>query len=88
MARRLIVSGRVQGVWFRDSCQRKAAAVGVAGWARNLADGRVEIWLEGDEPAVDEVTAWCRIGPSRAVVTGVEVGERRPEGLRSFRIIG
>ena len=87
MARKLIVSGRVQGVWFRDSCQRKAVGAGVAGWVRNLRDGQVEIWLEGAEAAVDEVAAWCRVGPSRAVVTAVEVEERKPEGVSSFRII-
>jgi acylphosphatase len=83
----VIVSGRVQGVWFRDSCQQQAAVNGVAGWVRNLYDGRVEVWMEGDESAVEGLTAWCRIGPSRAVVTAVEIEERHPEGLSSFRII-
>jgi acylphosphatase len=87
IARRLLVRGRVQGVWFRGSCQRQAAAGGVAGWVRNLHDGDVEVWLEGDQTAVENMMAWCRLGPSGAVVTAVQVEERQPEGLTSFRII-
>lgn len=84
--RRALVSGRVQGVFFRDSCSREARRLGVAGLARNLNDGRVEVVAEGDEAAVDQLIAWCRRGPSRAHVTGVEVTTEEPQGLTRFSV--
>ena len=84
--RRLVVEGRVQGVFFRDSCRREAVAAGLAGWARNLHDGRVEVVVEGPPAAVDRMEAWCRSGPSRADVTAVHVTEEQPEGADGFRI--
>jgi len=75
----------VQGVFFRESCRRQAVAAGAAGWARNLDDGRVEIVLEGPGEAVDRVVAWCRTGPSQAVVSAVRVIDERPEGIEGFR---
>ena len=83
---RVVVSGHVQGVWFRESCRREADERGVAGWARNRADGTVEAVFEGQESAVAQVVAWCRRGPPRAVVTGVDVVEEAPEGLSGFRV--
>jgi acylphosphatase len=85
--RRVIVDGRVQGVWFRESCRREAEAGAVRGWIRNRADGCVEAVFEGDEPAVDRLVAWCRHGPPRAVVTSVSVREEPPEGDRAFRVL-
>ena len=84
--RRVLVEGRVQGVFFRDSCQRQASAAGLAGWARNLPDGKVEVVVEGPAAAVERMVAWCRQGPSRAVVTDARVVEERPEGLRGFSV--
>jgi acylphosphatase len=84
--RRVLVSGRVQGVWFRESCREQAIVAGIAGWARNLADGRVEVVVEGPEAAVDRVIAWCREGPPRARVDGVEVVAETPVGERGFRV--
>lgn len=84
--RRVVVSGRVQGVFFRDSCRHQALAAGVAGWARNRGDGRVEVVLEGEPDAVDAVVAWCRRGPGRARVTRCEVFDEAPEDLTGFRI--
>ena len=84
--RRVVVDGRVQGVFFRDSCRREAAAAGVAGWARHLGDGRVEVVAEGAPEAVERLVAWCRRGPSRAVVTGVQVSDERAEGVRGFSV--
>ncbi|HTJ76696.1 MAG TPA: acylphosphatase [Acidimicrobiales bacterium] len=86
MARRVLVHGRVQGVFFRDSCAREARAAGVGGWIRNRSDGAVEAHFEGPEPAVDRLVAWCRHGPPRATVTGIDVREDSPAGLESFRI--
>jgi len=81
-----VVSGRVQGVFFRDSVRRRAEAVGVAGWARNTEDGTVEAVFEGDRQAVDELVEFCRRGPSRAEVAAVEVVEEEPEGLSGFEV--
>jgi acylphosphatase len=85
--RRLLVSGRVQGVFYRDSCKATAQGAGVAGSARNLPDGRVEIILEGDTDAVDEVIAWCRKGTSQSKVESVEVSEEEPAGSSGFGIL-
>jgi acylphosphatase len=84
--RRVLVSGRVQGVWFRDTCCERARRFGVAGWVRNLADGRVEGVFEGRAAAVDRLVAWCHDGPSHARVDAVEVRTEPAEGLAGFRI--
>jgi acylphosphatase len=82
--RRLLVSGRVQGVWYRASAEREAARLGVGGFARNLDDGRVELFVEGMPDAVDAFIAWARIGPPRAEVAGVVVEGVTPVGERAF----
>jgi acylphosphatase len=84
--RRVLVQGRVQGVFFRQGCQREAERLGVAGCARNLDDGRVEIVVEGAEGAVAELVTWCRVGPPRALVTAVDVRAEPVEGLQGFAI--
>jgi acylphosphatase len=83
--RRVLVAGRVQGVWFRASAEREAVRLGVAGVARNLADGRVELFVEGPANAVDSFIAWARIGPPRAQVTGIEIEGLPATGQRGFR---
>ena len=83
--RRVRVTGMVQGVWFRSSAEREAVVRGVAGLARNERDGSVLLELEGDAAAVDEVVAWCRLGPPRAEVSGVAVEDITPIGTRGFR---
>ncbi len=85
-AARVVVRGRVQGVFFRDSCARQARANGVAGWVKNRPDGAVEAWFEGHPQAVENLVTWCRQGPSRARVEGTEVTEDSPTGLEGFRI--
>ncbi len=84
--RRVIVRGRVQGVFFRQACQREAVAMGVAGWIHNNHDGTVEAALEGDPDAVERVVSWMRVGPSEAVVTGVRVIDEALQGERTFKI--
>jgi acylphosphatase len=84
--RHVWVGGRVQGVWFRDACRRRAAQLGVAGWVRNLADGRVEAVFEGTPAAVMQMVEWCRTGPPRAVVTDVQVIEEPPAGEGGFHV--
>jgi acylphosphatase len=81
-----VVSGRVQGVFFRDTARRRAESAGVAGWVRNTPDGAVEAVFEGDPAAVEQMVEFCRRGPSRAEVTGIEVVEEEPEGLSGFEI--
>ncbi len=83
---RVLVSGRVQGVWFRESCREQAQAERVEGWVRNRADGRVEVVLEGPPASVDRVVRWCRDGPRRARVDGVEVRDESPIGEQGFRV--
>jgi acylphosphatase len=73
VARRCLVSGRVQGVYYRASAQQRARAAGIAGYARNLADGRVEVLAYGEERLVCEFIQWLWIGPSAAKVTDVIV---------------
>lgn len=84
--RRVLVSGRVQGVWFRDSCRQVAQARDVAGWVRNLPDGRVEAVFEGSPGAVEELVRWCGDGPPSSHVTAVEVTWEEPRGEQGFRI--
>ena len=83
---RILVSGRVQGVWFRESCREQARAFGVSGWIRNLADGRVEGVFEGRPAAVQRVVAWCRDGPARARVDRVDMADEAPLGESGFHV--
>jgi acylphosphatase len=82
----VIVRGRVQGVFFRDTVRRQAESRSLAGWAHNRADGAVEAVFEGAPEAVEALVDFCRHGPSRARVEDVEVLEEQPEGLTGFRI--
>jgi acylphosphatase len=84
--RRVVVHGRVQGVWFRDSVRERAEARGVAGWASNRRDGAVEAVFEGSPDAVDRLVDFCRTGPPRADVERVDVSEEEPESLSGFAI--
>ena len=83
---RVLVSGRVQGVFFRDTCQRLAIEHGVAGWVCNLPDGRVEAVFEGLADDVAPLIEWARRGPRLAVVENVAVQPEPPEGLAAFQI--
>ena len=85
--KRVVVSGRVQGVFFRDTIRRRAESAGVAGWARNTPEGSVEAVFEGEPAAVDELVEFCRRGPGRAEVASVEVEEQPPEGLSGFEVL-
>jgi len=69
----VLVSGKVQGVFFRSSTKDKAEELGLSGWVRNLADGRVEAVFEGDKEDIDKMAEWCKKGPEYAIVIGVEV---------------
>lgn len=85
---RLIIEGRVQGVWFRDSTRREALALGVSGWVRNRRDGSVEALAEGLEDQVQKLVSWCHHGPPHANVSRVhETRERWKGEFDSFDIV-
>ncbi len=81
----LVVQGRVQGVYFRQSTQVEAERLGVRGWVRNRRDGSVEVVVEGEPAAVDALVAWCHQGPPMARVDAVELTREEavmiPEGF-------
>jgi acylphosphatase len=83
---RVVVSGSVQGVFFRTETRDRARSLGVAGWIRNVPDGTVEAVFEGDDERVDSMVEWCRRGPSGASVEDVEVAWVEPEGEMGFSI--
>ena len=83
-AKRAVVHGHVQGVFFRATVARAAEREGVAGWASNRADGAVEVFLEGEPDAVERVLEVCRTGPRGADVERVDVSEAEPEGRSGF----
>ncbi len=84
---RVVVTGRVQGVFFRDSCRDHARSVGVGGWVRNRSDGTVEAEFEGPPDAVDRLVTWCSNGPPRARVDAVAVQSVPALGDQRFRIL-
>ncbi len=84
--RRVVVTGRVQGVFFRDGCVSEAHRLGVRGWVLNRNDGRVEAVFEGDPAAVEEIIEWARTGPAQAYVTSIEVVDEQPVDERDFQI--
>ena len=84
--RNVVVHGRVQGVWFRESARRRAAELGVAGWVRNRADGAVEAELEGACDDVEVLTDWFGRGPTGAQVERLEVENAAPTGAAGFTV--
>jgi acylphosphatase len=84
--KRVVVSGHVQGVFFRDSTRREAACRGVAGWVCNRADGAVEAVFEGSRDVVEAMVAFCSEGPRAADVTDVTSSDEQPEGLSGFEV--
>lgn len=77
---RVEITGRVQGVFFRDSTRQQAEQLGVAGWVRNRSDGSVEGVFAGPSESVDRLVEWCRDGPSRADVDDLSVEPEPPKG--------
>jgi acylphosphatase len=84
--RRIRATGRVQGVFFRDSTRREADRRSVAGWVRNCGDGSVEAVFEGSPYAVDALLEFVRRGPGHAQIEALDVTEEEPEGLRGFDV--
>ena len=87
-AKRYIVSGRVQGVGFRYFVQQQARALGLAGWVRNLPDGRVEAFIEGQSAQLEQIEALLSEGPSLARVERLEISEAAPSLATDFVIRG
>ena len=85
---RLRIRGLVHGVSFRSSMAQMASNLGVRGWVRNLPDGSVEAFLEGDERNVKRVLEWAKNGPPRARVDRLDVESAPPRNHRDFRIHG
>jgi acylphosphatase len=84
----VVIEGRVQGVFFRASTRDEARSRGLAGWVRNLPDGRVEALFEGDKQTVADMLKWCYKGPSYAYVDHVEVEWQPYQGdMTDFRIV-
>lgn len=83
---RIVVAGRVQGVYFRQSTMDEARAAGVSGWVRNLADGRVEAVFEGPRAAVQAMLGYAAHGPAHARVDSVETAWEAPEGAAGFEM--
>ena len=86
VAKRVVVHGSVQGVFFRDTTRRKAESRGVTGWVRNCSDGTVEALFEGDPEAVEAMVAFAREGPRGASVERLDVEDAAPEGAGGFAI--
>jgi acylphosphatase len=82
----VLISGHVQGVFFRDTCRRMAERHGVSGWVRNLPDGSVEAVFEGTDGEVRHLVDWSRHGPRSAVVRDVRVQAEPPEGISGFQV--
>jgi acylphosphatase len=84
---RYVVSGRVQGVFFRASAAAEARRLGIEGWARNLPDGRVEVVACGADDALSALTDWLWRGPPAAIVDGVDVGSwTEQEAVSGFEV--
>jgi acylphosphatase len=86
IAKHAIVRGIVQGVAFRWYAKERARELGLAGWIRNLPDGRVETSFEGPKAEVDSFVEWLRHGPPAARVDGVELEEESPSGAGRFEV--
>ena len=84
ICRRSFVSGRVQGVFYRATCVRRAQELGITGFARNLPDGRVEVLMEGEESAVHALREWLHQGPEKAQVTDVALQDMPAQGITGF----
>jgi acylphosphatase len=86
-ARRAVVRGLVQGVAFRHYTKVRARELGIAGWVRNLPDGSVEVWGEGEAAALEELDRWLRIGPPAARVQSVEISAESPANHARFVVL-
>ena len=84
VAHHLVITGRVQGVFYRESMRMQAETLGITGWVRNRADGAVEAHVQGTTEAVEAIIAWARRGPPAAQVVGVECDVTEPGDHTGF----
>ncbi|MEI6058770.1 MAG: acylphosphatase, partial [archaeon] len=85
---RIIVSGTVQGVFFRQFCKEKADGLGLRGFVRNLTNGDVEIIIEGEEKAIKEMVEICRVGPRHSLIRDVQIEERKySDDFKDFKAL-
>jgi acylphosphatase len=84
----IIISGKVQGVFYRQSTKEKAVQLGIKGKVMNLDDGNVQVIATGDEEKLEQLIAWCRQGPPRAVIENIDVKEVPLEAFEGFRVSG
>jgi len=82
----VLISGRVQGVWFRANTKEKAEELGLTGWVRNTKEGNVEAVFEGEEEVVKKMIDWCHHGPPLARVDKIVVKKQKPYGFKDFSI--
>ena len=83
----MLISGKVQGVWYRATTKEKAKELGIKGWVRNTSDGKVEAVFEGDQNNIEEMIKWCKKGPNLANVIDVDVNpEELSEEFEGFNI--
>ena len=84
--RRMVVRGKVQGVWYRKHTREKALELGLRGWVMNQPDGSVLVEAEGDPLALDALEAWCRQGPPKARVDALEITRGPVNGYQDFDV--
>lgn len=82
----ITISGKVQGVWYRASTKAKAEEFGICGYVKNLSNGEVYIEAEGPKEKVDQLLAWCKLGPELAEVDNIAVKAKPIEGYTTFKI--
>ncbi len=82
----ILVSGRVQGVFYRSSTRDKALELGIKGWVMNKPDGSVYIEAEADESNLDHFIEWCKKGPMMARVDNIDIRHQSPEGFPGFEV--
>lgn len=83
----IIIRGKVQGVFYRKSTQKKALELGLTGWVKNLKDGSVELEAEGTISKLEELASWCKEGPKNAIVKEIEIREISPKNYENFQIL-
>jgi acylphosphatase len=83
----LIITGKVQGVFYRASARRKANELGITGWIKNNKDGNVEVIASGDDTQIEKFINWCKQGPDNAVVERVIVKEKENLHFKDFTIV-
>ncbi len=83
----LLISGKVQGVFFRDSSRKVAQSLNITGWIKNRRDEKVEAMISGDEDDIKAFVDWCKSGPDRAEVEEVIVSQKAPASFKKFEII-